>query len=177
MLRWLKSLRNRKDSSQALTILHAFVNELDQPLGASDFQEHVRQTLTREETRSLMEHGYRLRLIECRLFGTTRLSSPGPTETAILRLSASNQEKIVALAAYLNTHDLIGIGEPVRLYVFITLEQIQMAAQGLVDSAFKYYGITRDEMQVELLHRCVADGYVYAVAEQLVAGKHSQFKT
>jgi hypothetical protein len=78
----------------------------------------------------------------------------------------ADDEKVATLAQHLNSHGLIGIGEPVRPYAFIDLEQLHMVEERMVSSALELY--VRDEMVMELFHRCFADGYAYRIAEELV---------
>jgi hypothetical protein len=174
MFKWLKKLVSRRERPQAFSILDVLRCEIDQPLDAPTFLEHVERAVEQPSSRIVMISGYRTRLIEQKLFGEGHLLVARIAEKVILELSRSDLEKISILAQHLNDHDLIGLGEPVRPYTDVDLEQLWVVADGVISANLNFHGIASDDAQLELLHRCFADGYVYRVAEELVASRLSR---
>lgn len=165
---WISKFRKRRDTSQAHAIIGVLTKEINDPIAAAKALGHVQWTVSGDKARGMMALGYQLRRVESRLFATAPLQIAGLAENAILALSLYNDDKIEKLVDYLTTHTSIGIGEPIKPYAVIDIEQLWIAEDRLVNSSLEYFGIVRDDAIVELYHRCVADGYAYRVAEELV---------
>jgi len=162
----LKDLAVRGQAANA--ILSAFARDLAMPLNAPDFDaylEHYRQ----EGSRGLTRSGYRLRLAEREVMGDRMLVPLGQIEE-VLRSGRSRQEKTVTIAEYLDAHETVGLGDPVRLYVLAPFDDVGYALDCLVEQAIEANRsyISDLEMQTELCKRFFAYGYVYKVAEELV---------
>jgi hypothetical protein len=146
----------------------AFARDLAAPLDTPEFSAHLEQ-YNKEGTRELMRNGYRLRLAERDVMNKRILVPLGQIED-VLRSSKSPREKTVAIAECLDTHETIGLGDPVRLYVLAAFDDISRAlddfSQMAIEANRLYMGDV--EIQSELYRRYVAYGYVYGIAEELV---------
>lgn len=162
----LRNLAARGQAANAVTI--AFARDLAAPLAAPEFNAHL-ERYSQKGSRDLIRNGYRLRLAERDVIGKRMLVPLGLIES-ILRSSNPPQEKTVAIAEYLDSHETAGLGDPVRLYVLAGFDDICKAfddlSQMAIDANRQY--IADVEMQSELYRRFMAYGYVYRVAEELV---------
>jgi hypothetical protein len=164
--RELRGLAARGQSANAVIL--AFVRDLAAPLAAQEFEAHL-EGYCQKGSRDLARNGYRLRLAERDVIGKRRLVPLGPIES-VLRSSKSAQEKTTEIAEYLDNHEAVGLGDPVRLYVLASFDEICRAFDDLsriaIDANRQY--ISDPDMQSELYRRFMAYGYVYRVAEELV---------
>jgi hypothetical protein len=142
----------------------------DQPLAvyAPEFETRLGE-YKEEGARDLVRMGYRLRLAEFKVMRGQDFVPLGQVDE-ILRSDRSSTEKIEAIAQYLDTHDAVGLGDPVRLYILSPFEQLCKAFDELVEGAMKSNPMPPDELdsQFEVYARLIAYGYVYKVAEDLV---------
>ena len=164
-----KELRDLAARGQAANaIVAAFVRDLATPLDAPDFTAHL-ETFEQQGSRDLTRNGYRLRLAERDVISKRMLIPLGQIES-ILCSSMPPQEKTAAVAEYLDSHETVGLGDPVRLYVLASFDEIRGAFDDLsqlaIDANRPYIGDL--EMQSELYCRYIAYGYVYRIAEELV---------
>jgi hypothetical protein len=151
-------------------ILTIFAAKLAQPLDSEEFSLHL-QKFRQEGTRALMRNGYRLRLAEQKVMGAKRLVPLGKVDE-LLRSSLPPQEKTVAVAEYLDDHQEIGLGDPARLYVLAPFNVVRHILVDFTTEAMKLNGPFGSDVdvQTELYQRCLAYGYIYRVAEELVSG-------
>lgn len=154
--------------TQALSIIGTLSNEISDPVAAARTLSHVQWTVRGERERGMTALGYQLRAVENRLFATSALWFFGAVEEAILALPISDIDKIKTLVVYFTAHNSIGIGDRVEPHTVIDIEQLNFAADALVNSSFEFFSIVRNDTTVELYHRCIADGYTYRLAEELV---------
>lgn len=149
------------------TIVSAWNTNGDEIHDAPDLEQYIQRF--REQSRILIRHGYRLRLAECQALGTRRLT-PSVQVNEILRSVASSAEKKVAIANSLDAHSLVGVGEPAKPYTLAALDEIREIFEEYVNLAVtkKPWPANERADQVELLHRYLAFGYVYRIAEELV---------
>jgi hypothetical protein len=158
----------RGDAEEA--ILATFAGDQNLPLDSAEFALHL-QEFRQESARALMRNGYRLRLAERKVMGARRLVPLGRIDE-LLRSSLSSQEKTVAIAEFLDTHEMIGLGDPARLYVVAQFSVVRQVFDDFVAHAIELNGPLGGDVgvQTELYHRHLAYGYVYKVAEELVSG-------
>jgi len=162
--------RHRQEWQIATRIIDVLVAELGKPLVAPGLEDCLDRAGLPDDARRMVANGYRLRMVECHLFGTADPAPHGPAEEAILQAPLDDSGKIDALTACLNGHGGPGLGAPLRPHAHVALEVLQMVADGLVDSGFSVSDVARTPRRVKAFHRHVADGYAYRVAEELVLG-------
>jgi hypothetical protein len=165
----------------AEAILSALTRDQQLSVYAPEFETRLGE-YKQEGARDLVRMGYRLRLAEFNVMGGQDFVPLGQVDE-ILRSGRSSTEKIEAVAQYLDTHDAVGLGDPVRLYILSPFEQLCKAFDELVEGVMKSNPMPSDELdsQFEVYARLIAYGYVYKVAEDLVgqrvAGSESESQT
>lgn len=162
----LRALARGGEAAEA--ILLALARDEHVPFDAPEFEAHL-QEYRQEGSRDLSRLGYRLRLAEIQVVGCRHMVPVGQVEE-MLRSEKSSQERIESIADYLDTHETVGLGEPVRLYVRGPFEELCKALDQLVELAVRSNPAPSDEfdLQPEVYARLIAYGYVYKVAEDLV---------
>jgi hypothetical protein len=155
------------DGTQAIWL--AFHRDLNIPLNAPELERYL-ETWSKEESRALVRFGYRVRLAERGVMG----GRPPLALGAIQRILCSEklaQEKVTAICEYLDSHNIIGIGDPVKPYVLLPIDEIRTVFDKMVDKTTAQQIPPEElDMQTELRHRYLAFGYVFRVAEELVFG-------
>jgi hypothetical protein len=99
-------------------VILAFVRDFAAPLDAPEFNASLEQ-YGHEGTRALMLNGHRLRLAERNVISMRMLVPLGPIES-VLCSSMSPQEKTVAIAEYLDSHDAVGTGRDAVFNLLLT---------------------------------------------------------
>ena len=156
------------EGEAAEAILGALVKEEYVPLKSPEFEDHLR-AYREDDSRDLIRLGYRLRLAEIQVFGTRRLVAVGGVEE-MLRSDKASRKRTEVIANFLDDHDSVGLGEPVRPYVIAPFDELRDAFQQFVAGVMSTNSIPPDELdsQTEICARLIAYGYVYRVAEELV---------
>lgn len=124
---------------------------------------------TKHEVSSIFEKcGYRARLAEEKVIGRRELEIT-PQHQEFLHGIAAQGDRIKELAEHLDSHSMIGIGEPVKGYV--------LAPYGVMRAVlFSVMTDTKERLNTfgslhggsdELWHRLVAFGYIYKIAQEL----------
>lgn len=152
----------------AEAILLALVRDEQLPLDAPEFEAHLAE-YRQERSRNVIRMGYRLRLAEVEVIGGRHLVPAGQVDE-ILRSDRLFREKVEAIAQYLDTHGVLGLGDPVRPYVLGPFEELCMALDRILEAVVKANPVPSGErdLQAEVYTRLLAYGYVYRVAEEIV---------
>ncbi len=151
-------------------IFLAFTRDFKKPLKAPEFENYLVETFRNEGARDLMRHGYRVRLAERSVVaGNRRLVAAGYVDE-VLGSSKSPQNKIEAIVEYFDSHETVGIGEPIRPYALAQMEQVRESFGQIVSMTTEASEIPDDqiEIQMELYYRYLSYGYAYRIAEELV---------
>lgn len=152
----------------AEAILSALTKDQPLPVYTPEFEARLAE-YKEVGARDLVRMGYRLRLAELRVMGGQQFVPLGQVDE-IMRSDRPSTEKIEAIAQHLDTHDAVGLGNPVKLYTLSPFGELVRAFDELVEAAMKSNPMPSDELdsQFEVYARLIAYGYVYKVAEDLV---------
>jgi hypothetical protein len=152
----------------AEAIRFAFDRDFHFPLNVPSLEKHL-EAWSQEESRALVRLGYRVRLAERQVMRGRPLLAIGAIHE-IIRSEKSPKEKVAAICEYLDRHNVIGVGDPVKPYLLVPIDQIRKVFDKMVDETITLNQIPSEEleMQTELRHRYLAFGYVFRIAEELV---------
>lgn len=166
----LRALVRIEEGARAIRL--ALASNFSSPLSTPDFERHL-EGYEQGNSRALLRFGYQVRIAEREVMGDRRLVPLGEVDR-ILRSTKSDQEKVKAISTYLDSHDLVGLGEPTRFYVFGRIDDIREIFDEIVEGVIQGNQLSGEEaeLHIELTHRLLAAGYIYRVAEELVYQEH-----
>jgi hypothetical protein len=114
---------------------------------------------TRPDTAPLKRIGFCIGMTECLAAGVKQIEPTGQAAEILQARFSSPDEKTEALADYLDRHNLVGLGEPVRPYVYLGFERMRDLIARVREEELEANGFhPNDEMQAELYERIIAYG-------------------
>jgi len=152
-------------------ILEAVAELPGRVLDAPAFKDYLDRTFKNENSRGFVELGYQIRIIE-REAALNRTAIPPLKEIQDILRSGGTSAKNIEIAEYLDNHDKIGLGLPIRPYVLAGFDLIRSVFDEIVSSAIRanHTSVNSRESHAEVYHRLLAHGYAHRIAEELTYG-------
>jgi hypothetical protein len=133
------------------------------------------QGFSKNPLRTAMITGYFLRCAES-FYRTTPLKESDLIVEEILNSDKDKDEKIKAIAEYLDNHDRIGLPNKITNYTSISFQDAQRFfeyyAENFIKHTLSQNRLSKNETETlyELSYRNMAFGYLYKLAEEFVEG-------